>query len=179
MAINNPRLTVAGVICSVLPLWQILCGTVYQPACSGRPRPFVCLLASLLSLMAHSCNYIVNTGCPRYFYQSTVFWLLSTDLYRNCAALASFSGTFDLFLFEAVNFEFIVEKGWFCLIWTKTQNKWSLFCFDWVWFGLSDWILFGLVCLFRRQTKKLNKRLISINLICDFVFGYSKDKQKN
>ena len=34
-----------------------------------------------------------------------------TGLYRSCAALASFSGTFDLILFEAV--EFIVEKVWF------------------------------------------------------------------
>ena len=39
----------------------------------------------------------------------------STGLYRSCAALASFSGTFDLILFEAVNFEFIVKKVWFGL----------------------------------------------------------------
>ena len=31
--------------------------------------------------------------------------------------LASFSGTFDLILFQAVNFEFIVEKVWFSLVW--------------------------------------------------------------
>ena len=37
----------------------------------------------------------------------------STGLYRSCAALASFSGTFDLILFQAVNFEFIAEKVWF------------------------------------------------------------------
>ena len=37
----------------------------------------------------------------------------STGLYRSCAALAHFSGTFDLILFEAVDFEFIVEKVWF------------------------------------------------------------------
>ena len=40
----------------------------------------------------------------------------STGLYRSCAALASFSGTFDLILFKAVNFEFIVEKVWFGLV---------------------------------------------------------------
>ena len=32
----------------------------------------------------------------------------STGLYRSCAALTSFSGTFDLILFQAVNFEFNV-----------------------------------------------------------------------
>ena len=32
----------------------------------------------------------------------------STGLYRSCAALASFSGTFDLILLEAVDFEFTV-----------------------------------------------------------------------
>ena len=32
----------------------------------------------------------------------------STSLYRSCAALTSFSGTFDLILFQAVNFEFNV-----------------------------------------------------------------------
>ena len=42
--------------------------------------------------------------------------------------------------FEAVNFEFIVEK--FCLVWfelsvwTNRQNKGFLVCFGWVWFGL-------------------------------------------
>ena len=51
--------------------------------------------------------------------------------------------------------------------------------FGWVWFGLSDWVWFGLVCLFHRQTNKLNEYLILINLICEFVFGYSTDKQTN
>ena len=32
----------------------------------------------------------------------------STGLYRSCAALTSFSGNFDLILFQAVNFEFNV-----------------------------------------------------------------------
>ena len=42
----------------------------------------------------------------------------STGLYRSCAALASFSSTSDLILFEAINFEFIFEKVgllWFSL----------------------------------------------------------------
>ena len=37
----------------------------------------------------------------------------STGLYRSCAALACFSGTFDLILFSASNFELIAEKVWF------------------------------------------------------------------
>ena len=47
----------------------------------------------------------------------------STSLYRSCAALASFSGTFDLIFFEAVNFKFIVEKVWFGLVWINGLNK--------------------------------------------------------
>ena len=56
----------------------------------------------------------------------------STGQYRSCAALASFSGTFDLILFEAVNFGFIVEKYWlnnyliclfFCGISKPNQTK--------------------------------------------------------
>ena len=47
----------------------------------------------------------------------------STGLYRSCAALVRFSGTFDLILFEAVNFEFIVEKVWFGLVSIDGLNK--------------------------------------------------------
>ena len=57
----------------------------------------------------------------------------STGLYRSCAALASFSGTFDLILFQAVNFEFIVEKVWFGLVWIAGLNKQMK---EMVWFGL-------------------------------------------
>ena len=65
---------------------------------------------------------------------STVYTVFSnrktgTGLYRSFAALASFSGTFVLILFEAVNFEFIVEKVWFCLVWKNGQNKLFLVCF--------------------------------------------------
>ena len=63
-----------------------------------------------------------------------ILFQTSTGLYRSCAALASFSGTFDLILFEAVNFEFIVEKVWFCEI-----------CFGLVW--IDYLVEFGLVCL--------------------------------
>ena len=49
----------------------------------------------------------------RQFWFSTEQSKTSTGLYRSCAALACFSGNFDLILFEAVNFEFIVEKVWF------------------------------------------------------------------
>ena len=41
----------------------------------------------------------------------------STGLYRSCAALAHFAGTFDLILFETVAFELFVEKVWFGLVW--------------------------------------------------------------
>ena len=47
----------------------------------------------------------------------------STDLYRSCAALASFSGSFDVIIFIAVNFEHIVEKVWFGLVWMDGLNK--------------------------------------------------------
>ena len=57
----------------------------------------------------------------------------STGLYRSCTALASFSGTFDLILFQAVNFEFIVEKVWFGLVWIAGLNKQMK---EMVWFGL-------------------------------------------
>ena len=49
----------------------------------------------------------------------------STGLYRSCAALANFSGTFDLILFEAVNLEFIVEKVQFGLVWIDGLDKWT------------------------------------------------------
>ena len=50
----------------------------------------------------------------------------STDLYRSCAALASFSGTFDLILFEAVNFGFNFEKD--CLDSCFALVEFGLFC---------------------------------------------------
>ena len=64
--------------------------------------------------------------------------LKSTGLYRRCAALARFSGTFDLIIFEAVNFEFIVEKVWFgevcfVLVWIDSLDQ---PCFASVDFGL-------------------------------------------
>ena len=47
----------------------------------------------------------------------------STGLYRSCAALASFSCTFVLILFQALNIEFIVEKVWFGLVSIDGLNK--------------------------------------------------------
>ena len=69
----------------------------------------------------------------------------STGLYRSCAALACFSGTFDLILFQAANFEFIVEKVWFGLGWIdglkkqKINGFWfvCLIEFGLVWFAYS------------------------------------------
>ena len=49
----------------------------------------------------------------------------STGLYRSCAGLANFSGTFDLILFEAVNLDFIVEKVQFGLVWIDGLDKWT------------------------------------------------------
>jgi len=55
----------------------------------------------------------------------------STGLCRSCAALASFSGTFDLILFQALNIEFIFEKVWFGLVsidGLNKQTKQMVFC---------------------------------------------------
>ena len=76
------------------------------------------------------------------------------------AALACFSGSFDLILFEAVDFEFIFEKGWFGEV-----------CFGSVWIDSLDQtffasVEFGLIW-FGCSTDK------------QFVFGYSTDKQTN
>ena len=59
------------------------------------------------------------------YYCLTVDWDIqktSKGLYRSCAALASFSSTFDLILFEAFNFEYIVKKVWFGLDWWFRQT---------------------------------------------------------
>ena len=73
----------------------------------------------------------------------------STGLYRSCAALASFLGTFDLISFQAV-FEFIVEKVWFGEV-----------CFGLVWIDGLDQpcyasVEFGLV------VPQTNKQIIII-----------------
>ena len=81
----------------------------------------------------------------------------STGLYRSCAALANFSGTFDFISFQALNIEFIVEKV-FSLLWLSL-----------VWVGL----------LIPQTHKQINNYLILINLICEFVLGYSTNKQTN
>ena len=56
------------------------------------------------------------------------FWETSTGLYRSCAALASFSGTFDLILFQAVNFEFIAEKVWFAYFKDTQTHRQTYVC---------------------------------------------------
>jgi len=63
--------------------------------------------------------------------------------------LASFSGTFDLISFQAVNFEFIVKKVWFGLVWNISIKYLNLnliceFALDLVWFGMVKF-LFGFV----------------------------------
>ena len=75
----------------------------------------------------------------------------STGLYRSCAALASFSGTFDLILFQAVNFELIVEKVWFGLVWIDGLNKQKITGF---WFALIE---FGLVWFAYSTDTQTNK----------------------
>ena len=72
---------------------------------------------------------IVNTVLVHTLYRAGQL-ITSTGLYRSCAALANFSGTFDLILFEAVNLEYIVKKVKFGLVWINRQNKWFF-----VWFG--------------------------------------------
>ena len=57
------------------------------------------------------------------------------------------------------------------------MDKINVFLFCLVEFGSVGPIEFGLVCLFHRQTN--NNHLILINLICEFVFGYSTDKLTN
>ena len=67
----------------------------------------------------------------------------STGLYRSCAALAHISGTLDLILLEAVNFEFmLIEKVWFakCCIGLFWIDGLGQPCFALVEFG-------SLVCL--------------------------------
>ena len=70
--------------------------------------------------------------------------------------------------FEAVDFEFIVEKVWFGEVW-----------FGLVWIDGLDLTLLSLILvLFGLVVSQTNKQII-INLICEFVFGYSTDKQTN
>ena len=71
---------------------------------------------------------------------------ISCNKYRSVqelrsSSIASFSGTFYLILFQAVNFEFIVEKVWFVLVCIDGLNKQKINGF---WFALIE---FGLVCL--------------------------------
>ena len=72
------------------------------------------------------------------------------------SSIASFSSTFDLILFQTVNFEFIVEKVWFGSVWINGLNKQKIngFWFALIEFGLVCLIEFGLVCLFRRHRNK-------------------------
>ena len=78
-----------------------------------------------------------------------------TGLYRSCAALANFSGTFDSILFQA---EFIAEKVWFgYMVWKNRQNKWFWFAF----------IEFGLVRRVENRQKQLTKKgVLLIQKLC-------------
>ena len=67
------------------------------------------------------------------------------------SSIASFSGTFDLSLFQAVNFEFIVEKVWFGLAWIDGLNKQKINGF---WFALNE---FGLVWFAYSTDTQTNK----------------------
>ena len=84
----------------------------------------------------------------------------STGLYRICADLAIFSGTFDLIFFEAVNFKFIVEKVWFGLVCFdrpfEQKDKINGFWFALVEFALVCLIEFGLVWFTYFTNKQTN-----------------------
>ena len=68
--------------------------------------------------------------------------------YRSVQELCSSSKLFRYFWFNFISSSLLRSYCWEGL----------------VWFGLSDRVWIGLVCLFHRQTKKLNNFLILINL---------------
>ena len=59
-----------------------------------------------------------NSCTDPYLLRTVSIFKTSTGVYRSCAALASFSGNFDLILFQ-----FIVEKVWFVLVWKDGLDK--------------------------------------------------------
>ena len=76
----------------------------------------------------------------------------STGLYRSCAALASFSGTSDLILYDTVNFELIVENFWFGLDrWFGKTDK-----INGLWYALVWMIKFGLIRFSYSTEKQIN-----------------------
>merc|ERR1712208_206906 len=93
--------------------------------------------------------------------------LTSTDLYRSCAALASFSGTFD---FKHFILNLLLSWFGFDRRFEQTDK------INGVWFALIE---FGLVCFAYSTDTQTNKYLILINLICEFLLDYSTNKQTN
>ena len=134
-----------------LMYWVALCATNYVLVCQYVKQVQSLLITKLWeettdNAASVSCNSRLNIE----------YSVTSTGLYRSCAALAHFSGTFDLIIFEAVNFEFIVEKVWFgevcfALVLIDGLNQ---PCFALVEFAFTNWVGFGLVLLFHRQTNK-------------------------
>ena len=101
-------------------------------------------------------------------------WDMSKNKYRSVQELRSSSKLFRYFwfnLFQAVNFDCWEGLVWFGLDtqFEQTENNFFLVCFDWVWIGL----------LTPQTHKQINNYLILIGFICEFVFGYSTNKQTN
>ena len=80
-----------------------------------KSEPVQGFISFLLGQLINVKILIGQQRFVKYIWSYSISSKTSKGLYRSCAALASFSGTFDLILFEAVNFGFIVEKVWFGL----------------------------------------------------------------
>jgi len=78
----------------------------------------------------------------------------STGLYRSCAALASFSGTFDLILFQALNIELNLVWFGFDRRFEQTDK------INGFWFALIE---FGLVWFAYSTDTQTNKILFNFN----------------
>ena len=114
-----------------------------------------------------------------YFFNVTK---VSANKYRSVQELRSSSKLFRYFwfnLFQAVNFDCWEGLVWFGLDrrFEQTENNFFLVCFDWVWFVWLSLVWFGL--LIPQTHKQIKYCLILVNLICEFVFGYSTNIKTN
>ena len=92
----------------------------HQQLCGGSERQ----LGTQHSLAVSHCTVAATALTTNISRLKTVDHIrTSTGVNRSCAALASFSCTFDLILFQALNIEFIFEKIWFGLVSIDSLNK--------------------------------------------------------